>query len=135
MEKDSIDILLGVGTALATAISGYIGLKLKALKSEMKENHISKDDYKNDNDSLDTKFKDIDDRLRATETNISVTDDRVKAIFKQMDKNTKQIGDQFSKLEVILRDLRKDLKDDFEKRDDQVRAMIKELYQTKEDKK
>jgi len=72
-KKIVLDIFISIGTTLATIISGYVGLKLKALKSEMKENHISKNDYKDDNESLDTKFKDIDDRLRSTETNLSVS--------------------------------------------------------------
>lgn len=134
MEKDSIDILIGIGTVLATIISGYVGLKLKALKSEMHEKHISKDDYKEGLDSQDTKYKEFDDRLRETENMLSVIDDRVKAIFKQMDKQSEHLVLRFDKTDSSIRDSFKDMVAEFDKRDIQYRDMIKDLYKTKKDK-
>ncbi len=134
MNKDNIDILIAVGTVIASAIGIYVGLRLKALKSEIKETHVLKTDYKNDIESSEESQKDIDTRLRATENKINIVDDRVKAIFIQMDKQSEQMVDRFDKIEVMIRNSFKDNKEDSEKRDREVRDMIKELYQTKKDK-
>ncbi len=134
MNKDNIDILIAVGTVIASAIGIYVGLRLKALKSEIKETHVLKTDYKNDIEASEESQKDIDTRLRATENKINIVDDRVKAIFIQMDKQSEQMVSRFDKIEDMIKSAFKDNKEDSEKRDREVRDMIKELYQTKKDK-
>ena len=124
-----IEIIGTVATVVGTLsefFAGYIGLKVRSIKSETKE-ELTKD--------YDTKMNILESRVRENEKNISIVDDRVKAIFWQMDKINEQIVYHFEKNESAMKEAFKSLSDQCEKHNTELRGMIQELNKTKQDKK
>jgi len=131
MESENINIAISIIGLISTAIACYVGLKLKTVKSELESKLLSEDEYNEDKKSTEDKFSGIDERLRLNETDISIIDDRVKAIFKQMDKQSEQITRQFDKIELSIEKSFSSMEEKFEKQIDGIRAIIEK----KQDKK
>ena len=139
MDSENINTLAVIIALVSGSIATYVGLRLRALKSEVKsdieEKFVTNSDFNEEKTSNESKIKDLDERLRESEKDISIVDDRVKAIFKQMDKQGEQMTKQFEKIEANIKDSFKDFIEQTDKQNQIFRDMIKELYQTKQDKK
>ena len=123
MEPESINITITIIGLISGAIAAYAGLKQRAMKSDLESNLLSKEDYKADKDAEKKDLDALEERLRDAERKIDVIKDRTNAIFKQMDKQSEQIEKILSKFEDNINNSFQDVK-----------GMIRELYQTKQDK-
>jgi DNA anti-recombination protein RmuC len=132
---ENINIGIAIIGLISASIATYVGLKQRAVKSELKSEIEEKFVLKTDYTDLKEDVKELDDRQRESEKKIDIVDDRVKAIFRQMDKQSEQISNQFDKIEKSIKESFKDFIDQNDRQNEQLRGMIKELYLIKQDKK
>lgn len=146
MDREDINIIIGVIGFISTTIAGYIGIKLKETKSSLSseiikdvDNRLNKNKEQVESDveekrkSMSQKLEKFEARLRDAENTIGIINDRVKGIYSRLDAISKNTSAQIDKLESIMVDGFKDLKIDADRKEKEHRNEIRELYKRKKD--
>lgn len=129
-EGSNVTIVLFIISMITSLWVAYKEVKQKAFKAEFKAEVL-----KEVKELYDPQIKDISDKQVADDKENSVTANSVKSIHHRLGDFSRDVKENLGKMEKHLKDEIKEVKSDYKEDIKEVKGTVKDLQESKQDKK